>query len=45
MSTATIDAPTRTLTPVRRSWLSDVWLVMTRELRPVVREPFSVVFG
>ena len=45
MSTATVDAPTRTLTPVRRSWISDVRLVMTRELRPVAREPFSVVFG
>jgi len=29
----------------RRSWWSDVWLVLVRELRPVVREPFSVVFG
>jgi ABC-2 type transport system permease protein len=45
MSTFTVDAPARTLIPVRRSWLSDVRLVMTRELRPVVREPFSVVFG
>ena len=45
MSTATVDAPSRTLTPVRRSWISDVRLVMTRELRPVAREPFSVVFG
>ena len=46
MSTITVDAPeNRTFTPIRRSWLSDVWLVMTRELRPVVREPFSVVFG
>lgn len=29
----------------RRSWTGDVVLVMTRELRPLVREPFSVVFG
>lgn len=29
----------------RRSWASDVLLVLVRELRPVVREPFSVVFG
>jgi len=29
----------------RRSWWSDVRLVLVRELRPVVREPFSVVFG
>ena len=46
MSTITVDTPTRTRhRPARRSWFSDVWLVMTRELRPVVREPFSVVFG
>jgi ABC-2 type transport system permease protein len=30
---------------VRRSWIADTVTVMTRELRPVVREPFSVVFG
>jgi ABC-2 type transport system permease protein len=38
----------RPLTPSRpdsRSWWLDVWLVMTRELRPVLREPFSIVFG
>lgn len=29
----------------RRSWTGDVALVMTRELRPLVREPFTVVFG
>ncbi len=45
MSTVTVDGPARTVTPVRRSWFSDVGLVMSRELRPVVREPFSVVFG
>lgn len=28
-----------------RTWWRDVWLAMSRELRPVVREPFSVVFG
>ena len=41
------DAP-RTAAPapaVRRSWVADTLTVMTRELRPVVREPFSVVFG
>lgn len=32
--------------PVRhRSWAADVLLVMTRELRPLAREPFTVVFG
>lgn len=48
MSTATLTPPVTspTVAPaVRRSWFGDVWLVMTRELRPVVREPFSVVFG
>jgi ABC-2 type transport system permease protein len=45
MSTLTVTPPVSTVTPVRRSWLADVWLVMTRELRPVVRETFSVVFG
>lgn len=30
---------------VRRSWIADTVTVMARELRPVVREPFSVVFG
>jgi ABC-2 type transport system permease protein len=46
MSTLTLDTPVLAApTTTRRSWLSDVWLVMTRELRPVVREPFSIVFG
>ncbi|WP_028044910.1 ABC transporter permease [Cellulomonas sp. URHE0023] len=46
MSTITLETPTVAApTQVRRSWLADVWLVTTRELRPVVREPFSVVFG
>ena len=46
MSTVTIDPQVLTQpTTTRRSWPSDVWLVMTRELRPVIREPFSVVFG
>ena len=46
MSTLTLDTPVvAPPTAARRSWFSDVWLVMTRELRPVVREPFSVVFG
>ncbi|GEA87155.1 ABC transporter permease [Cellulomonas cellasea] len=29
----------------RRRWTGDVALVMTRELRPLAREPFTVVFG
>lgn len=47
MSTATL-TPALTSTVAgteRRSWWSDVRLVLVRELRPVVREPFSVVFG
>lgn len=48
MTTATLTPPVTTpqaAPAARRSWLTDVRLVMTRELRPVVREPFSVVFG
>lgn len=47
MSATTVQTrPPVTAAPAaRRAWLRDVWLVMTRELRPVVREPFSVVFG
>lgn len=30
---------------VPRSWARDVAIVMVRELRPVVREPFGLVFG
>ncbi|WP_426592843.1 ABC transporter permease [Cellulomonas sp. McL0617] len=45
MSTLALDTPVIAPTQARRPWFSDVWLVMTRELRPVVREPFSVVFG
>ena len=38
-----IAAPTTE--PVRRSLLRDVGIVMTRELRPVLRDPFSLIFG
>jgi ABC-2 type transport system permease protein len=31
--------------PARRSLLRDTGIVMTRELRPVVRDPFSLLFG
>ncbi|GAA1638355.1 ABC transporter permease [Kribbella alba] len=34
-----------TTDPVRRSLLRDVGIVMTRELRPVLRDPFSLIFG
>lgn len=48
MTTQTID-PTRSV-PARaasgpRKFVRDTHLVMTRELRPVLRDPFSVVFG
>jgi len=48
MSATTTLAPTVAIAPAaaaRRSWWRDVMLVMVRELRPVVREPFSVIFG
>ena len=48
MSATTTLGPTVALAPAaaaRRSWWRDVMLVMVRELRPVVREPFSVIFG
>ena len=42
-------SPTRT-TPTRslrgpRKFVRDTRLVMTREIRPVLRDPFSVIFG
>lgn len=49
MSTATTDAPTtgrRTPPPTGpRNLARDVWIVMQRELRPVLADPFSVMFG
>ena len=40
MSTVTVDAPTSDARPPSAGPGSrDIWLVMTRELRPVVREP------
>ena len=47
MSTTTL-APTATMSPARsgaRSLVRDTHLVMTRELRPVLHDPFSLVFG
>ena len=51
--TTTIDAPVTTHTPIRiprqespkMSVLAQTGLVFGRELRPVIRDPFSVVFG
>ncbi|MCL3860901.1 ABC transporter permease [Actinotalea sp. K2] len=37
--------PTTPDAPDRRSWFADTWTVMVRELRPVAREPFNLVFG
>ena len=47
MTTTTL-APTATISPTRsgaRSLVRDTHLVMTRELRPVLHDPFSLVFG
>ena len=49
MSTLTIARPDATSTDRRRpaaaSLLRDTGIVMTRELRPVLRDPFSLIFG
>jgi len=48
MTTSTATAPTAEVSPSRsgaRSLVRDTHLVMTRELRPVLHDPFSLVFG
>jgi len=51
MSTLTETAPISTTAgthdsqPARRSLLRDTGIVMFRELRPVLRDPFSLIFG
>ncbi|HOZ60427.1 MAG TPA: hypothetical protein PKY70_19760, partial [Nakamurella multipartita] len=47
MSATTTIAPTVAAPPVGglRKLVRDTHLVMTRELRPVLRDPFSVIFG
>jgi len=50
MSTRTVPAPSPMVTPAprrpgARGLLRDTGIVMMRELRPVVRDPFSVMFG
>ena len=46
MSTLTITNPATTTAPVaRRGLLRDIRIVMLRELRPVIRSPFSLLFG
>ena len=50
MSTLTVPAPSLTPAPVPsqsgvRGLLRDTAIVMVRELRPLVRDPFSVIFG
>ncbi len=48
MTTATSTAPTAAMSSSRssaRSLVRDIHLVMTRELRPVLHDPFSLVFG
>lgn len=43
----TTPSPVRTATPAppRRSLLRDTWIVASRELRPVLHDPFSVIFS
>jgi len=46
--TSLLDSPTRSTPPTtiqRRSLLRDTLIVAARELRPVRRDPFSVMFG
>lgn len=45
MTAPNLTAPTALAAPARAGWLRDVALVTARELRPVLREPFSLVFG
>lgn len=54
MSTADLLTDTADRAPAARaglderldpSWWRDTWLSLTRELKPVLRDPFSVVFG
>lgn len=48
MSASSIDTrslPPRSAPVARRSWVSDVWAVFTREILLVLRDPFSLVFS
>lgn len=36
---------TTTSTPVRENAARDTWNVLTRELKPVVRDPFTLIFS
>lgn len=45
MSTLTITHPGKVADTGRRSLVRDTGIVMTRELRPMIRNPFSLLFG
>ncbi len=45
MTTQTLRAETRTDTAVRANTARDTWNVLTRELKPVVRDPFTLIFS
>ncbi|WP_328989863.1 ABC transporter permease [Kribbella sp. NBC_01245] len=49
MTTLTSPAPTRVVQrdaePIRRNLIRDTGIVMRRELQPVLRDPFSLLFG
>lgn len=45
MSTLTITHPGKVVDTGRRSLVRDTGIVMTRELRPMIRNPFSLLFG
>jgi ABC-2 type transport system permease protein len=45
MTTLAVPAPSRTAPPARPGLVRDTGIVLARELRPVLRDPFSVLFG
>ncbi|MFI5691355.1 ABC transporter permease [Kribbella sp. NPDC051586] len=45
MTTLTISTPALTVEQPSQSLVRDVWIVMTRELKPVLRDPFTLLFG
>jgi ABC-2 type transport system permease protein len=45
MTTLTLSTPAATEVQPSRNLLRDIRIVMTRELKPVLRDPFSLLFG
>ncbi|TDW61133.1 ABC transporter permease [Kribbella pratensis] len=45
MTTLTVSTPVVAVQQPSRSLLRDIRIVMTRELKPVLRDPFSLLFG